>query len=126
MAEYTLIDALKSGDFWYPHFLLKEWYTDHISWRIHHHLLRERCETCRNWKFCGKWEGRSYGTCEVDTEYWQDFHGHCWCWNMTFDEEFCEEDEWERPWTTPLGKKIFQISRGGIWQYKCDREGKKI
>jgi RimJ/RimL family protein N-acetyltransferase len=119
MKGYTLLDALKNKDFDYIKYIPEEWYYDHLCWRIHHYLLNERCETCRNWHFCGKLGGRVIGTCDVSDLYWYDYHGHCPVWNVDLTEDSIHErvDGWERAWKTPGGKEITQISRGGVWQY---------
>lgn len=103
-------------DFWY----------DHISWRIHHFIWQERCETCRNWHFQGKSEERPIGTCDIDTTCWQDYHGHCPCWNLDPNDNspYEREDGYEREFITPTGKIITQISRGGVYQYLYDGEPK--
>jgi len=98
------------------------WY-DHISWRIHHYIWQERCETCQNWHFCGKSEGRSIGNCDIDTMYWQDYHGHCSLWNLDINEtNYEQEDGCERRFITPSGNIITQISRGGVWQFYYNGE----
>lgn len=128
MKGYSLWDALKDRDFQYIYYgIWDDFYYDHIYWRIHHWLLNERCENCRNWHFCGLWEGRMYGTCDIHTwELWEDYHAHCPCWNLDPEEDprYSREDGWEMRAVTPCGKVITQISRGGINQYLYDGEPK--
>lgn len=117
--KYSLLDAIKERDFWFIWFMITDWYYETVRWRIHHHVLNERCENCRNWHFCGKWEGRDYGTCDISA-YWYDYHDHCGCWNLEpkEDNRYCNEEGMERPWDTPCGRKITQFVHGGVWQYK--------
>jgi hypothetical protein len=122
--DYSIWEALKNRDFQYLLYVPDEFYYDHIHWRIHHYLLRERCEFCRNWHFAGKWEGRPWGICDMD-EYYTDFHGHCGCWNLEPKDDGIhtrDEDGFEKVGVTPLGKVITQVARGGVWQYKHDGE----
>jgi len=124
--------AIMDRDFGYFMFLIEEWYIDNIRWRIEHHILRQRCENCRNWHFCGvaTFEDiptggrRKYGTCDLNSRYWEDYHSWCPVWNMDFDIDdrgytLCD-DGCERVTTTLTGKKITQVSKSGIWMYKHD------
>jgi len=129
----NLWGAIKNYNLGYLMFLVEEWYIDNIRWRIKHYILSQRCENCRNWHFQGVIrfedhpnERRKYGECDFDTLYWQDYHGWCPVWNIDFDIEergytLCD-DGWERGYTTPAGKKIIQVSKNGIWMYKCDNK----
>ena len=119
---YNIIDALKDNDTDYILFMLKEYYYDHIDWRIHHYIKNERCENCRNWHYAIRINGRDSGTCDVYENDWEDYHGYCKCHNidMNENENYCRDDGCERYWNTHSGKVITQFSRGGIWQYKHD------
>jgi hypothetical protein len=129
-------EAIKTYDLGYLRFLLKEWYLDNIDLRIRHNLLGQRCENCRNWHFKGRAafedshsdKKRKYGTCDLYSLYWEDYHGWCPVWNIDFDIDeqgyTTSDDGWERVTTTPAGKKITQVSKSGIWMYKHDGEMK--
>jgi hypothetical protein len=119
-----IIDAIAELDVEYACYLMEEWYLDNIEWRFRHYIMRERCETCRNWHFSG-FEGREqrmYGACDLHTMNWQDFHGYCPAWNLDVIgwDTHCREDGFRRVKKTPNGKIITQISKGGIWQYLHD------
>jgi hypothetical protein len=114
--DYKFIDMLKARDFCYMWMLVKDRYIDNISWRIHHYLMNERCETCRNWHFCGKWDGVNWGDCSFYGE-WCGHHGFCFLWNFDFENDKCREDGWERVKELPSGKRVWQVSKRGIWQY---------
>lgn len=126
MKTYGIIDAIKNSDLWYFKFILDEWYFDHVWWRIHHYVFRERCENCRNYHYKGKVRNEMYGTCDIHTHEWTSYHGHCACWNLDIeaDSQYAYEDGCERPYVTPTSKTITQISRSGIWQYLYDGEPK--
>jgi len=115
--------AIKTYDLCYLTYLLENWYIDNIRWRIEHYILQQRCETCRNWHFCGRLDGGKLGNCDFHQEY-SDFHDWCVCWNLDgkANDDYMEEDGWQRAHITPAGRKIVQVSKGGIWQFKHSGE----
>jgi hypothetical protein len=126
MSNYTFLDAIKDLDFGYIRFLIEEWWFKNVDWRFRHYILQQRCENCRSWHFCGKSNGRLIGTCDLQSIYWEDYHGYCPVWGVDLneDESHEREDRVEREWKTPCGKVITQISRGGIYQYLYDGKPK--
>ena len=105
-------------------FAFDELYIDHIRWRILHHIFGQKCGNCRNWHFCGRMFGSSYGRCDLDSLHWAGYHDWCPVWNIDCgidDAVYTEcEDGCLRVEKLPSGKHIVQESKSGIWMYKKD------
>jgi hypothetical protein len=129
MNKYNWIDAIKNKDTWYFRMIPREFYFDHIYWRIHHYFMNERCETCRNWKFYCKFSGKDFGTCDMNSDYYEYYHAWCPVWNLEPKEDVdsCytrDDDGYEREWITPCGRTVTQKSCGGVWIYQYEGEPK--
>jgi hypothetical protein len=131
MNQYTWLDALKNKDYWYFRMMLDDFYLDHIQWRIRHYWFHEKCETCRNWHYCGKIKGHKIGFCDWEpynpneTGGWEGSHGYCTLYNDphidTWEDWYTfDEDGSEMPFKLPSGKWITVRSRSGHWQYLYD------
>ena len=104
-------------------FLLDEWYFDHIAWRIRHYWFHEKCETCRNWHYCGKFGDILVGRCDWERGHLKGSHGYCTLYNDDYNESELytfDEDGWEMPMQLPSGKWITVRSKSGHWQYLYD------
>lgn len=121
---------------WYDiEFTLDEFYIDHISWRILHHIKGERCENCPAWHERSTIYYRC-GWCDlhsklamikrVDGSYYdvpihQYYHGWCpaWGWSNS-DERTSDENGWMRVKIyhegEPDQRYYLQIARNGVWQ----------
>lgn len=123
--KMKILEQLRDTYWYFRYPILDDFYYDHVAWRIHHYIWQERCETCRNWHFIGKFDSRPHGTCDIDSMNWIDYHALCPCWNLDISEtNYEQEDGCERRFETPTGKVITQISKGGVWQFYYNGEPK--
>jgi hypothetical protein len=101
------------------------WY-DNILHLWRHYFLHQRCENCRNWQYEGRRKNsdRKYGICLLLNEFPEDYHAHCYNWNLdlTDYERGVTDlpDGWEMGHKTPAGKQIVRISKNGHWLYLRD------